>query len=233
MKTTTGAARYLFAACEAKTGDALAKLVLIALANRADNNGECYPSLARIARDCETSESSVKRKLIVLEKLGLLQRINRSVEGMKTSNLYRLPDRSQGYIVGSERPIDGSEGPEGRVTVTHGVRSERPIKHPVETPIETPKVSGRFAPPTVDEVAAYFSDRGADPAEAARFVDFYESKGWLVGKAKMKSWKAAVRNWIRRNQSEKPRNSTELARRNSQAVSEDFKRSDVSWIEKN
>jgi hypothetical protein len=49
----------------------------------------------------------------------------------------------------------------------------------------------------------------------------------------MKCWKSAVRNWIRRNQSEKPRNSTELARRNSQAVSADFKGTDLSWIEKN
>jgi hypothetical protein len=225
MKTTTGAARYLFAACEAKTGDALAKLVLISLANRADNNGECYPSLSRIAGDCETSESSVKRKLIVLEALGLITRLNRTVDGMKTSNLYRIKDRS-------ERPMDRSEGAEGRVTVTPGVRSERPIKHPVETPKETIS-KGRFAPPTVSEASDYFSERGADPAEAERFVDFYESKGWLVGKSKMKCWKSAVRNWIRRNQSEKPRNSTELARRNSQAVSGDFKGTDVSWIEKN
>ena len=198
--------------------------MLISLANRADNNGECYPSLARIADDCETSESSVKRKLIVLEALGLITRLNRTVDGMKTSNLYRIKDRS-------ERPMDGSERSEGRVTVTSGVRSERPIKHPVETPKETIS-KGRFAPPTVSEVSDYFSERGADPAEAERFVDFYESKGWVVGKAKMKCWKSAVRNWIRRNQSEKPRNSTELARRNSQAVSGDFKGTDVSWIEK-
>lgn len=222
----------MFAACEAKTGDALAKLVLIALANRADNKGECYPSLARIAQDCETSESSVKRKIVILEAMGLLKRVNRSVEGMKTSNLYQLPDRSQGYIVGSERPIDRSEGAEGRVTVTHGDRSERPIKHPIETPIETPSVSRRFTPPTVDEVAAYFSERNADSAEAERFVDFYESKGWVVGKTKMKDWKAAVRNWVRRNQSEKPKNSAELARRNSAAVTTDFQEEDVSWIEK-
>ena len=56
-----------------------------------------------------------------------------------------------------------------------------------------------FTPPTVSEVSDYFSERGADPAEAERFVDFYESKGWLVGKVKMKCWKSSVRNWIRGN----------------------------------
>jgi hypothetical protein len=59
--------------------------------------------------------------------------------------------------------------------------------------------SKRFTPPTASEASDYFSERGADPAEAERFVDFYESKGWLVGKAKMKCWKSAVRNWIRSN----------------------------------
>ena len=33
--------------------------------------------------------------------------------------------------------------------------------------------------------------------DASRFVDFYSSKGWMVGKTKMKDWQAAVRNWER------------------------------------
>ena len=54
----------------------------------------------------------------------------------------------------------------------------------------------RFTPPTVAEVKAYCDERGNN-VDAERFVDFYESKGWMVGKNKMKSWKAAVRNWER------------------------------------
>ena len=67
-KTTSRSSQYLFDAFHAKCGDALAKLVLLNLANRANDDGECWPSLARIAQDCETSESSVKRKLLLLEK---------------------------------------------------------------------------------------------------------------------------------------------------------------------
>lgn len=37
--------------------------------------------------------------------------------------------------------------------------------------------------------------------DAERFVDFYSSKGWMVGKNKMKDWKAAVRNWARQDKS--------------------------------
>lgn len=54
----------------------------------------------------------------------------------------------------------------------------------------------RFTPPSIEEVAAYCQERG-NGVDAARFVDFYSSKGWMVGKSRMKDWKAAVRNWER------------------------------------
>ena len=55
-----------------------------------------------------------------------------------------------------------------------------------------------FKPPTVAEVDDYRREINAriDPGA---FVDYYESKGWLVGKTKMKDWKASVRNWARRD----------------------------------
>ena len=54
----------------------------------------------------------------------------------------------------------------------------------------------RFTPPSIEEVAAYCQERG-NGVDASRFVDFYSSKGWMVGKSRMKDWKAAVRNWER------------------------------------
>lgn len=55
----------------------------------------------------------------------------------------------------------------------------------------------RFAPPTLDEVQAYIAERGSS-VDAQRFIDFYASKGWMVGKNPMKDWKAAVRTWEKR-----------------------------------
>lgn len=55
----------------------------------------------------------------------------------------------------------------------------------------------RFCPPTVDEVKAYCLAKHYT-IDAENFCDFYESKGWFVGKNKMKSWQAAVRTWQRR-----------------------------------
>ena len=52
----------------------------------------------------------------------------------------------------------------------------------------------RFTPPTVDEVNAYCFERNSS-VDPQRFVDYYTSNGWMVGKNKMKDWKAAVRTW--------------------------------------
>lgn len=61
----------------------------------------------------------------------------------------------------------------------------------------TPKpAEKRFTPPTVDEVRAYCQER-RNNVDAQRFVDYYTSNGWMVGKTKMKDWKAAVRTWER------------------------------------
>lgn len=70
-----------------------------------------------------------------------------------------------------------------------------------------------FKPPTVEEVKAYCKERG-NGIDAERFVDWYESKGWLVGTNKMKSWKATVRTWESRRKEqlakEKPTASWEI-----------------------
>jgi len=65
----------------------------------------------------------------------------------------------------------------------------------------------RFIPPTVEEVESYCSERG-NGIDAQSFIDFYESKGWMIGKNKMKDWKAAVRTWER----SRNKNSTEKSK---------------------
>jgi hypothetical protein len=58
----------------------------------------------------------------------------------------------------------------------------------------------RFKKPTVEEVKSYFAEKNLID-ESEQFWDFYECKGWKVGKNPMKDWRAAVRNWGRRNTS--------------------------------
>lgn len=56
----------------------------------------------------------------------------------------------------------------------------------------------RFKAPSVDEVKAYITEKGYS-IDAEAFVDYYTSKGWVVGKSPMKDWKAAVRTWNNNN----------------------------------
>lgn len=72
---------------------------------------------------------------------------------------------------------------------------------PVPVPVKDKKSIGRFTPPTTQQVKEYAAEKGYI-LDADRFVDFYECKGWMVGKNKMKDWKAAVRNWARSQRQE-------------------------------
>jgi|688.fasta_scaffold344154_2 hypothetical protein len=63
-----------------------------------------------------------------------------------------------------------------------------------------------FSPPTLEEVLIFFKEQKLPTEEAESFHLYYQANGWLVGKAKMKDWQAAARNWILRSkkfQSEK------------------------------
>lgn len=62
------------------------------------------------------------------------------------------------------------------------------------------KGTARFTPPTQEEVFNYMLEKGVNSRmESEKFFDYYSSKGWLVGKSKMKDWKASVRNWLKNN----------------------------------
>lgn len=59
------------------------------------------------------------------------------------------------------------------------------------------KEEKQFTPPSVEEVQQYCTERG-NAVDPEAFVAHYTSKGWMVGKNKMKDWKAAVVTWERK-----------------------------------
>lgn len=61
----------------------------------------------------------------------------------------------------------------------------------------------RFSKPTVEEVAAFCKERNNN-VDPQRFWDFYEAKGWKIGKSPMKDWKACVRTWEKDGQGKTP-----------------------------
>jgi hypothetical protein len=67
-----------------------------------------------------------------------------------------------------------------------------------------PQKTTRFTPPTVEEVTDYCHERN-NHVDPEKFVDYYQARGWKIGKNSMKDWRAAVRTWERNDYSEKSR----------------------------
>ena len=113
-----------------------------------------------------------------------------SKSGSKTASKSSSNDASKAE---SKRPSEEEE------EVGRGIKEEERVS------------KARFRAPSPEEVdeyaRSYAEGKGLDLAstdfDPERFVDFYAQKGWMVGKAKMKDWKASVRIWVR---SSKPKN---------------------------
>ena len=90
---------------------------------------------------------------------------------------------------------------ETEVVVSCNTEKEVELEKEKEEELETSK-SKRFTPPTYEEVENYCIENNYT-VNAERFVDFYEAKGWLIGKNKMKDWKAAVRTWERKQKEQR------------------------------
>ena len=153
---------------------------------------------------------NVRATLIFLEETGLINKVSES-EYMLT----QVP-----YLIGGEgdsaervRRHRNRKALQSNVTVTDSnaivtncnteIEIEKDIEKDIEIEREKKK---RFTPPTLQEVKDYCLERGNN-VDAQRFVDYYTSQGWKVGKHPMKDWKAAVRTWERNS---KPKKAEEL-----------------------
>ena len=113
-----------------------------------------------------------------------------SKSGSKTASKSSSNDASKAE---SKRPSEEEEEEEEEEEVGRGIKEEERGS------------KARFRAPSPEEVAeyarSYAEGKGLDLAstdfDPERFVDFYAQKGWVVGKAKMKDWKASVRIWVR------------------------------------
>jgi hypothetical protein len=91
--------------------------------------------------------------------------------------------------------------------------------------------SARFVKPTVQDVIDYVLEIGAT-VDAKQFVDHYEANGWLVGRNKMKDWKATLRGWHNRNTQGNYSNGKpqQQQRKTSAEQREELNASSFDWI---
>jgi biotin operon repressor len=101
---------------------------------------------------------------------------------------------TQNNIQINKRATNEQQTSNKRATTSKEVKKERSK----EVKNKEVKKTTSFNKPTVDEIKSYCNERD-NAIDPQHFYDFYESKNWMIGKNKMKDWKAAVRTWERRN----------------------------------
>jgi hypothetical protein len=151
--------RYMTLAFHARVGNPLTKLILVKLADHADDDGTCWPSIRRIAHDAECDERTVRRHIRNLEAAGFLVVERRTHDGVNLPSLYRLTFDG----VGAERPHPwqsaprvGAERPQGwgqsapltvntkpSIQPAAAVHAAAPLQVTTPPPASTPATTGK------------------------------------------------------------------------------------------
>ena len=150
-----------------------AKLLYAEITALCNMNGKCTASTEYFCRLYEVSRGAVQNWLKMLDDNGYITRVLIYRQGSKEilSRYIKLVDKPSLKMCTDNTNIN--------ITNTNLTDSNK---------------KAFFKKPTLDEVKNYCILR-KNNIEAEAFIDFYESKGWQIGKEIMKSWKACVRTW--------------------------------------
>lgn len=179
------------------------KLVLLALADHADDRGYCWPSLARLAEMTGIDRSTVTRSLAVLEQHRLIAR-DRSTGGPGKSTRYYIGEQVQDAPV-KQVPETPDTDP-NRCERSHNrcERSQKQVRHAprtIKNPQEPPESERKRAHPLPDTfkltspMQAWGSEKFPTvnlQQETEKFADHARAKN-----RKLTDWVAGWRNWIR------------------------------------
>lgn len=150
---------------------------------------------------CGASKGTVDNVLAKLVSKGLVEKRKRFENGVTLCD-YRVPQNFCPHLENYDAPPQNLGGGTPKTEVGG---TPKTVLHTIEvdTLEDNPRGregarAARFAPPTPEEVSAYAEEAGAK-IDAHRFCDYYAAKGWKIGGSPMRDWRAAVRNWARRD----------------------------------
>lgn len=183
-------------------------VMLLTMAGRCNSGGmifltENIPYTGQVlANELGFETSTVELALKILASLGMISEIDGyiQIEGwddhQSADKLEQIREQNRIRKQKERERKQIAMSRDGHVTVTqcHATDIDKEIDKDIDKDIKV----RRFTPPTPTEVQQYCSESG-HYIDADAFVDFYNSKNWMVGKNKMKDWKSAVRNWERRD----------------------------------
>lgn len=142
----------------------------------------CYMSRETMAKDLDLSKQSILNIINKLIDLGLLTR-NVSTKHLRVTVLFQEQiNNYKNFTDGKETLVEQSKNftENGKKTL----------------PNNNTNNNNTFIRPTAELVTEYSKSLGFT-LDGNHFIDHYEARGWMIGKNKMKDWKAAVRTWKR------------------------------------
>jgi len=154
-----------------------AKLLYAEITALCNMNGKCTASTEYFCRLYEVSKVSIQKWLKNLEDNNHIRRVNK----------YKLHSKQI----------------ECRVITLVNVPSKEKLSDNTNINITNTNLTDSnkkeiFVKPLIFDIKSYCIER-KNNVDCETFYDFYESKGWQIGKEKMKSWKACIRTWEKRN----------------------------------
>jgi len=159
-------------------------LYLVLKANHKDGNwqgipikkGQFITSFGKISSDTGISIQSIRT---LMKKFNLTNEIN-----IQTTNKYSIITICKYDIYQDEEIESNNQLTNNQQTTNKQLTTNKNDKNNKEV----------FKAPTIDEIQLYCKQRNNN-IDVNKFYDFYESKGWYIGKNKMKDWKASIRTW--------------------------------------
>jgi len=179
--------------------------------------GAAFPMQSTLARDVGVDTRSIRRylDLLVEQNLIIIERTKKA-DGSLGRNVYHLQgfdvaiegkanDLAQDTSVLSDRtPMSGLDRTPVSDRYQEHSDQEQPLPSEEGRSGEGRKKAQRkaFTPPSIEQLTDFFASKGLPSTtagiQAQKFVAFYESKGWVVGKTKMVSWRSAAAGWFLR-----------------------------------
>lgn len=185
-------------------------LQLLCLAGRVNDCGSVYitkemPYTEQIlANECGVPVSTIQLALKTFQSMGMVEIVEdiiyisnwekyQAIEKMELIRQQNRDRQKKWYETHKKLP---------NVMLTDNLTQPNATDIDIDIDIRD-KNNKRFIKPSVKDIADYCNNNNYN-IDAERFYDYYESKGWKVGKAPMKDWKAAVRMWNRNNKDKIP-----------------------------
>lgn len=164
-----------------------------------DGENRFTGSLQYLADWTSATKQGVIKNLKSLVEKGYICKEEKNINGVKFCEYYST--QLNGVLNSVEQGI--------KLSLTGGIKQSLNNNKDINNKNNNKDNRVAFTPPTVEEVARYCAERH-NSVDPETFINYYQSNGWMVGRNKMKDWKAAVRTWEKRSKENSGRKAQEL-----------------------